>query len=77
MAISYIKLWKLLLDKNMKKTDLIPTANISTTTLARLSKNQAVRMEVMTRICNALNCDIGDIMEVLPDKPGNKSNDDG
>ena len=67
MAISYIKLWKLLLDKNMKKTDLIPAANISTTTLARLSKNQVVRMDVMARICKALNCDIGDIMEMLPD----------
>ena len=78
MAISYIKLWKLLLDKNMKKTDLISVANISTTTLARLSKNEMVRMDVMTRICGALNCDIGDIMEVLPDAPNdedaNKSN---
>ena len=73
MSISYIKLWKLLLDKNMKKTDLIPAADISTTTLARLSKNQAVRMDVMARICKALNCDIGDIMEILPDEPsGNK-----
>ena len=69
MAISYIKLWKLLLDKNMKKTDLIPAANISTTTLARLSKNEMVRMDVMARICKALNCDIGDIMEMLPDDP--------
>jgi DNA-binding Xre family transcriptional regulator len=67
MAISYIKMWKLLLDKKMKKTDLIPMANISTTTLARLSKDKAVSMEVMTRICKALSCDIGDIMEVLPD----------
>ena len=67
MAVNYIKLWKLLLDKNMKKTDLISTANITTNTLARLSKNQIVRMDVMTRICNALSCDIGDIMEVVPD----------
>jgi DNA-binding Xre family transcriptional regulator len=51
----------------MKKTDLIPAANISTTTLARLSKNQVVRMDVMARICKTLNCDIGDIMEMLPD----------
>ena len=75
MAVSYIKLWKLLLDKNMKKTDLITTANISTTTLARLSKNETVRMDVMTRICKALNCDIGDIMEVLPDAPSNENKD--
>jgi len=70
MAISYIKLWKLLLDKKMKKTDLIPVANISTTTLARLSKDKTVSMEVMARICKALSCDIGDIMEVLPDDEG-------
>jgi len=69
MAVSYIKLWKLLLDKSMKKTDLIPAADISTTTLARLSKNQMVRMDVMTRICKALDCNIGDIMDVLPDEP--------
>ena len=67
MAVSYIKLWKLLLDKNMKKTDLIPVAKITSATLARLSKNETVRMDVMTRICNALSCDIGDIMEVVPD----------
>ena len=71
MAISYIKLWKLLLDKKMKKTDLFTAANISTTTLARLSKDKPVSMEVMVRICNALSCDIGDIMEVLPDVPDN------
>jgi len=69
MAVSYIKLWKLLLDKKMKKTDLIPAADISTTTLARLSKNQMVRMDVMARICKALDCDIGDIMEMLPNAP--------
>ena len=65
MAISYIKLWKLLLDKKMKKTDLITVANISTTTLARLSRDKAVSMEVIARICKALSCDIGDVMEIL------------
>ena len=68
MAISYIKLWKLLLDKKMKKTDLIKVADISTTTLAKLSKDQSVSIEVMSRICNALTCDIGDVMEILPDE---------
>jgi DNA-binding Xre family transcriptional regulator len=52
----------------MKKTDLISVANISTTTLARLSKDQVVSMEAMARICSALSCDIGDIMEVLPNE---------
>ena len=66
MAISYIKLWKLLLDKNMKKTDLLDVADISSTTLAKLSKNQPVSMDVMGRICKALSCDIGDVMEMMP-----------
>lgn len=68
MAISYIKLWKLLLDKKMKKTDLLKLADISTTTLAKLSKDQLVSMEVMGRICKALSCDIGDVMEMIPDE---------
>ena len=67
MAISYIKLWKLLLDKKLKKTDLLKLADISTTTLAKLSKDQLVSMEVMGRICKALSCDIGDVMEMIPD----------
>jgi len=68
MAISYIKLWKLLLDKKLKKTDLLSLAGISTTTLAKLSKDQPVSMEVMGRICNALSCDIGDVMEIVPNQ---------
>ena len=68
MTISYGKLWKLLIDKRMKKTDLLKEADISTTTLSRLSKDQIVSMEVMRRICKALNCDIGDVMEMLPDQ---------
>lgn len=69
MAVSYLKLWKLLLDKKMKKTDLITTANITPNTLARLSKDKLVSMEVMTRICRTLRCDIGDVMEVVLDAP--------
>ncbi|KJS02129.1 MAG: hypothetical protein VR68_03655 [Peptococcaceae bacterium BRH_c4a] len=68
MAISYIKLWKLLLDKKLKKTDLLSLAGISTTTLAKLSKDQPVSMEVMGRICNTLSCDIGDVMEIVPNQ---------
>jgi len=71
VAISYLKLWKLLLDKGMKKTDLIKVADISTTTLAKLSKNQSVSMEVMIRICKGLSSDIGDVMEILPDDDRN------
>ncbi|MGB8453171.1 MAG: helix-turn-helix transcriptional regulator [Anaerocolumna sp.] len=68
MSVKYIKLWKILLDKNLKKTDLLQLASISTTTLAKLSKDQPVSMEVMGRICSVLSCDIGDVMEMIPDK---------
>lgn len=67
MAVSYKKLWKLLIDRNMKKKDLRTTANISTTTLARLGKDENVSTEILSKICTALNCDVGDIMEMVPD----------
>ena len=67
MPVSYNKLWKLLIDKNMKRTDLRTSAKISTGTLAKLGKNEGVSSDVLVRICRALNCDIGDIMEVLPE----------
>ncbi len=57
-----------MLDKKLKKTDLLKLADISTTTLAKLSKDQLVSMEVMGRICKALSCDIGDVMEIIPDE---------
>lgn len=67
MPVSYNKLWKLLIDKQMKRTDLRGAAGISTGTLAKLGKNESVTTDVLVRICRALNCDIGDIMEVLPE----------
>lgn len=67
MSISYNKLWKLLIDKNMKKIDLRNAANISSGTLAKLGKNESVTIEVLVRICHALNCDIGDIIEICPE----------
>jgi len=66
MEICYNNLWKLLIDKRMKKTDLLKVANISTSTLAKLSKDKNVSVEVLGRICVALSCDIGDIMEIIP-----------
>ncbi len=63
MAISYNKLWKLLIDKKMTKTELRIAADISTTTLAKLGKNETVSMDVMLRICKVLQCNIGDIMD--------------
>ena len=64
MIISYNKLWKLLIDKGMTKTQLRLKADIGTSTLAKLSKNEQVSMEVLLKICKTLNCDLSDIVEV-------------
>lgn len=66
MAVSYNKLWKLLIDKNMSKTDLRLKADIGTATLAKLGKNQLVSMDVLMRICRVLSCNIADVMDILP-----------
>ena len=65
MAISYKKLWKLLIDRDMKKQDLRLATGISTNSLAKLGKNEPVATEVLVKICHVLKCDIGDIMEVI------------
>lgn len=64
MAVSYNKLWKLLIDKGMTKTELRKAADMSTTTLAKLGKNETVSMDILLRVCKTLECDIGDIMEI-------------
>lgn len=64
MGVKYNKLFKLLIDKNMKKTDLRLATGISPNTLTKLSNNQYVSMEVLVKICKALDCDVGDIMEI-------------
>ena len=65
MALSYNKLWKLLIDKGMTKTEMRLKADISTTTLAKMGKNEIVSMEVILRICKALECDINDVIELI------------
>lgn len=67
MAVSYRKLWKLLIDKDMKKKDLRLTSGISTNALAKLGKNERVTTDVIDKICCTLNCDVGDIMEIVDD----------
>ena len=67
MAVSYKKLWKLLIDKDIKKKDLIAKANVSPATITKMGKNGHVTTEVLLKICTALNCNIEDIMEVIPD----------
>lgn len=68
MEVSYNKLWKLMIDRNMNKSELRELTGIGTNTLAKLSKNQAVSMEVLMKICNTLNCDISDICEFIKQK---------
>ena len=65
MAVSYKKLWKLLIDKDMKKEELRIAANLSTNTMAKLGKNENVSMDVMLRICKVLECNIGDVVDVV------------
>lgn len=67
-AVSYDKLWKLLIDKKMNRTDLKEKSGISTVSLAKLGKNENITTAVLVKICNALDCDISDIMEIIPDK---------
>ncbi|MDD3221019.1 MAG: helix-turn-helix transcriptional regulator [Lachnospiraceae bacterium] len=67
MDVSYNKLFKLLIDKEMKKTEFAKAIGISASTLAKLSRNEMVSMDVMVRSCRKLECNIEDIMEVLPE----------
>jgi len=71
MTVSYNKLWKLLIDKKMKKTELMEAAGIGTSTLSKLGKDQYVSMDVLVKICKVLDCNIGDIVEI--DKGSEKS----
>ena len=64
MSVSYKKLWKLLIDKEMTKVELREKAGISTGTLAKLGKNENVTTDVLVKVCEALDCDIADIMEM-------------
>ena len=67
MTISYKKLWKLLIDRDMKKKDLCVAAGISHASMAKLGKNENVTTDVLVKICTALQCDISDIVELTHD----------
>lgn len=67
MDVSYNKLFKLLIDKGMRKTEFANKVGISASTLAKLSKNETVSMEVVVKICRGLGCNVEDIMDVLPE----------
>ena len=75
MAANYTKLWKLLIDKGINKTALRETAGISTGTLAKLGKNEYVSTEVLEKICNALDCEVGEILEFTREKSPNSEGD--
>ncbi len=65
MAANYNKLWKLLIDRNMRKEDLRLAAGLTTTAIAKLGRNETVHMDILFKICKALDCGIEDILEVV------------
>jgi DNA-binding Xre family transcriptional regulator len=70
MAVSYKKLWKLLIDKDMMKKDLQKAAGVSWGVISKLSKGETVNMDSLIKICRTLNCSVDDVMEILPnDEP--------
>lgn len=75
MSISYNKLWKLMIDKNINKTRLRQEAGVSSNAMSKLGRNETVRVDVLVKICSRLGCTLDDIMEIIPDEPG-ESNDD-
>lgn len=77
MHFSYNKLFKLMIDRNIKKKELSEMSDVSATSIAKLGKGGNVNTGVLLRICNALNCDVGDIMEFVPDEKQESVADDG
>lgn len=71
MAISYNRLWKLLIDRGYTKTKLCEEAGISTNAMAKLGKNEDVRVETLVKICSTLGCTMDDIMEITDEEPSN------
>lgn len=68
MAVCYNKLWKILIDKDMSKTQLIKAAKISTNAMAKLGRNEDVRVEVLVKICSTLGCTLDDILDIIPNE---------
>jgi|LSQX01.2.fsa_nt_gb DNA-binding Xre family transcriptional regulator len=75
MAVSYKKLWKILIDKDMKKKDLQVAAGVSWVSITKLSKSKTVSMDVLIKIYKVNECDFGDIMELKPDDPDKEESD--
>lgn len=68
MSVCYKKLWKMLIDRDMKKKDLQAKSGVSWASISKLSKGETVSMDVLIKICKVLDCDIGDIMELIPEE---------
>lgn len=68
MAVCYNKLWKILIDRNMSKTQLIKASKITTNAMARMGRNEDVRVEVLAKICTTLGCTMDDILDIVPDE---------
>lgn len=68
MSVSYKRLWKLLIDHDMQKKDLREKANLTTNVIAKMGKDQNVSTEVLSKICTVLDCELDDIIEIIPDK---------
>lgn len=68
MAISYNKLWKILIDKSLSKTELARMAGISTNAMAKLGRNEDVRVKTLEKLCASLECKLDDIVEIVPDE---------
>ena len=66
MAVSYNKLWKLLIERDLKKKDLQALAGISSASITKMGKNENINTDILVKICDALKCDVADIMEYIP-----------
>lgn len=72
MAISYKKLWKMMIDKNLNKTELTHLAGITTNAMAKLGRGEEVRMKTLEKLCTSLDCKLDDIVEFIPDSQGDE-----
>ena len=68
MKVIYNKMWKMLINKNMKRTDLLDEVGMGSATLAKMGRNEPVSMDIIMRICEYFSCNVGDIMDVIPEE---------
>lgn len=73
MSVSYKRLWKLLIDKEMNKTDLRLATGLSSATIARMTRGESVSMDALMRICKTLDCNVGDMMDIVNDDNSDSS----